>query len=150
VKFWKFNPNIWKTTTVWLVLWLRHELVDLGVRVPAGDRDFSLLQIVHPFLGANTTPFSMGSSAPWYLRALSMIRCCAMANWKYLTTFWKIVLPSSSRHRKLFTQQHRVASHKTWILRSVKGKKGKVFPLQARCGPEGGCRYSSTLPWPRH
>jgi len=24
--------------------------------------------------------------------------------------------------------------------------KGKVFPLQARCGPEGGYRYSSTLP----
>jgi len=28
--------------------------------------------------------------------------------------------------------------------------KGKVFPLQARCGPEGGWRYSSTLPRPRH
>jgi len=28
---------------------------------------------------------------------------------------------------------------------SVKGK-GKVIPLQARCGPEGGKRYSSTLP----
>ena len=25
-------------------------------------------------------------------------------------------------------------------------KKGKVIPLQARCGPEGGQRYSSTLP----
>ena len=25
-------------------------------------------------------------------------------------------------------------------------KEGKVFPLQARCGPEGGYRYSSTLP----
>ena len=25
-------------------------------------------------------------------------------------------------------------------------KKGKVIPLQARCGPEGGWRYSSTLP----
>ena len=25
--------------------------------------------------------------------------------------------------------------------------KGKVIPLQARCGPEGGQRYSSTLPW---
>jgi hypothetical protein len=24
--------------------------------------------------------------------------------------------------------------------------KGKVIPLQARCGPEGGYRYSSTLP----
>jgi len=24
--------------------------------------------------------------------------------------------------------------------------KGKVIPLQARCGPEGGWRYSSTLP----
>jgi len=24
--------------------------------------------------------------------------------------------------------------------------KGKVIPLQARCGPEGGQRYSSTLP----
>jgi len=24
--------------------------------------------------------------------------------------------------------------------------KGKVFPLQARRGPEGGYRYSSTLP----
>ena len=23
--------------------------------------------------------------------------------------------------------------------------RGKVFPLQARCGPEGGYRYSSTL-----
>jgi len=32
-----------------------------------------------------------------------------------------------------------------------KGKgKGKVIPLQARCGPEGGQRYSSTLPCPRH
>ena len=27
----------------------------------------------------------------------------------------------------------------------VKGK-GKVIPLQARCGPEGGERYSCTLP----
>ena len=28
-----------------------------------------------------------------------------------------------------------------------KGKgKGKVIPLQARCGPEGGQRYSSTVP----
>ena len=27
----------------------------------------------------------------------------------------------------------------------VKGK-GKVIPLQARCGPEDGKRYSSTLP----
>jgi len=24
--------------------------------------------------------------------------------------------------------------------------KGKVIPLEARCGPEGGWRYSSTLP----
>jgi hypothetical protein len=24
--------------------------------------------------------------------------------------------------------------------------KGKVTPLQAQCGPEGGQRYSSTLP----
>ena len=24
--------------------------------------------------------------------------------------------------------------------------KGKVIPLQVRCGPEGGYRYSSTLP----
>jgi len=28
--------------------------------------------------------------------------------------------------------------------------KGKVTPLQARCGPEVGYRYSSTLPWPQH
>ena len=28
--------------------------------------------------------------------------------------------------------------------------KGKVFPLQSRCGPEGGYRYSSALPWQRH
>ena len=27
---------------------------------------------------------------------------------------------------------------------------GKVMPLQARCDPEGGERYSSNLPWPRH
>ena len=27
----------------------------------------------------------------------------------------------------------------------IKGK-GKVIPLQARCGPEGGYRYSSALP----
>jgi len=27
----------------------------------------------------------------------------------------------------------------------IKGK-GKVIPLQARCGPEGGERYRSTLP----
>ena len=25
-------------------------------------------------------------------------------------------------------------------------KKGKVISLQARCGPEGGYRYNSTLP----
>ena len=25
-----------------------------------------------------------------------------------------------------------------------------MIPLQARYGPEGGLRYSSTLPWPRH
>ena len=29
---------------------------------------------------------------------------------------------------------------------SMKRKKGKVIPLQARCGPEDGYRYSSTLP----
>ena len=28
--------------------------------------------------------------------------------------------------------------------------KSEVIPLQARCGPEGGQKYSSTLPWPRH
>jgi len=28
--------------------------------------------------------------------------------------------------------------------------KGKKIPLQARCGPEGGQMYSSTVPWPRH
>jgi hypothetical protein len=28
--------------------------------------------------------------------------------------------------------------------------KGKRTLLQARCGPEGGYRYSSTLPLPRH
>jgi hypothetical protein len=28
--------------------------------------------------------------------------------------------------------------------------KGKVTPLQARCGPEGGWRYSSSLPRPWH
>ena len=28
--------------------------------------------------------------------------------------------------------------------------KGKVIPLQARCGPEGGQRHSSTLPQPWH
>jgi len=32
---------------------------------------------------------------------------------------------------------------------TIKGE-GKMIPLQARCGPEGGYRYSSTLPWPRH
>ena len=26
-----------------------------------------------------------------------------------------------------------------------KYKEGKVIPLQARCGPEGGYRYNSTL-----
>ena len=29
-------------------------------------------------------------------------------------------------------------------------KKCKVISLQARCYPEFGWRYSSTLPWPRH
>ena len=29
-------------------------------------------------------------------------------------------------------------------------KKGKVILLQAWCGPDGGLRYSSTLPSPRH
>ena len=28
--------------------------------------------------------------------------------------------------------------------------KIKLIALQARCGPEGGYSYSSTLPWPRH
>jgi len=28
--------------------------------------------------------------------------------------------------------------------------KGKVILLQTRCGPEGGYRYSSTLPWPHN
>jgi len=28
--------------------------------------------------------------------------------------------------------------------------KGKVIPLLARCGPEGGWRYSFTLPRSRH
>ena len=31
------------------------------------------------------------------------------------------------------------------VYRPVKGK-GKVISLQARCGPEGGYRYSSSLP----
>ena len=40
--------------------------------------------------------------------------------------------------------------HKKLISSYVKKGKGKVIPLQARCGPEGGQRYSSTLPRPRH
>jgi F0F1-type ATP synthase membrane subunit a len=28
--------------------------------------------------------------------------------------------------------------------------KSKATTLQTRCGPEGGYRYISTLPWPRH
>jgi hypothetical protein len=32
------------------------------------------------------------------------------------------------------------------ILEAYKKGKGKGFPLQALCGPEGGQRYSSTLP----
>ena len=35
--------------------------------------------------------------------------------------------------------------HRDRLLKQVKDK-GKVIPLQARCGPEGGQRYSSTLP----
>ena len=33
---------------------------------------------------------------------------------------------------------------------NVKEVKGKMIQFQSRCGPEGGSRYSSTLPWPRH
>ena len=33
---------------------------------------------------------------------------------------------------------------KAWEL--LNKSKGKVIPLQARCDPEGGYRYSSTLP----
>ena len=29
-------------------------------------------------------------------------------------------------------------------------RKCEVIPLQARCDPEGGWMYSSTLPWPRY
>jgi hypothetical protein len=39
-----------------------------------------------------------------------------------------------------------LSTYEVWLLHfEVKGK-GKVTPLQARCGPEGGYRYSSTLP----
>ena len=47
-----------------------------------------------------------------------------------------------------FRPKHVVSKGSSYIY-IYKGK-GKVFPLQARCGPEGGQRYSSTLPRPRH
>jgi len=31
------------------------------------------------------------------------------------------------------------------VFQQIEGK-GKVIPLQARCGPEGGQSYSSTVP----
>ena len=38
-----------------------------------------------------------------------------------------------------------------WITKIILEKvKSKVIPLEARCGPQGVYRYSSTLPWPRH
>jgi len=45
-------------------------------------------------------------------------------------------------HAELSTQQCRPRQN-------YSTDNGKVFPLQARCGPEGGYRYSSTHPWPR-
>ena len=33
-----------------------------------------------------------------------------------------------------------------FVYKVCKKSKGKVIPFQARCGPEGGYRYSSTVP----
>ena len=46
---------------------------------------------------------------------------------------------------KLTRYENNSAYRKNSKLQIRKGK-GKVIPLQARCGPEGGWRYSSTLP----
>ena len=44
-----------------------------------------------------------------------------------------------------FHSEHRTAASSGRQSNDSAGK-GKVFPLQARCGTEGGYRYSSTLP----
>ena len=49
-----------------------------------------------------------------------------------------------------FTAVRQYSSYIAYFL-LLNGKgKGKVIPLQALCGPEGGQRYSCTVPWPRH
>jgi len=65
------------------------------------------------------------------------------------------LLPPSHYFKEFFGKKNLETvcnwSHNDSLSLSINIKlKGKVIPLQARCGPEGGQRYSSALPWPRH
>jgi len=54
-----------------------------------------------------------------------------------------------ANHPLLRQQMRKIFSSYIHVNTVCKGK-GKEIPLQARSGPEGGYRYSSTLPRPRH
>ena len=54
-----------------------------------------------------------------------------------------------TNHVKSYTNHvKRYTSHVKRYTNHV--KKGKEIPITGLCGPEGGYRYSSTVPRPRH
>ena len=51
----------------------------------------------------------------------------------------------------LLTAQLYTLNTKISLIRTFRvNRNGRMFPLPARCDPESGYRYSSTLPWPGH
>jgi len=60
----------------------------------------------------------------------------------------QIVIPCFTTYGR-FKLWNKFRKNGRLVIDGSKGK-GKVIQLQARCGPEGGYRYNSTLPWPRH
>jgi len=69
---------------------------------------------------------------------------CVKDDWK--GQFWGLRY-CLSKLRSLLSLPSGIMSHSK-IAQFNWESKGKVIPLQVRCGPEGGYRYSSTLPWP--
>jgi len=62
----------------------------------------------------------------------------------YLHTFYIIMTMNSVYFPIQHSQVKDIQTHSKVPTEYI--HKGKVIPLQARCDPEGGQRYSSTLP----
>ena len=58
-----------------------------------------------------------------------------------ITELQKLLLKEGFLY-KIFLEDSLLYRHKLYSFKGI----GKVIPLQARCGPEGGYRYSATIP----